>query len=53
MTPDTFKQMFKEVEARIKKNTKLVLEKAQKEKIYPRDAALEIAKERVRTAMEK
>lgn len=49
----TPEQMFKEVEERVKKNTKLVLEKAKKEKIYPRDAALEIAKERVRKAMKK
>jgi len=46
-------RMFKEVEARIKKNTKLVLEKAKKEGKYPRDAAMEIAKERVRAAMKK
>jgi glutamate dehydrogenase/leucine dehydrogenase len=43
-------RMFKEVEARIKKNTKLVLEKAKEKNICPRDAALEIAKERVRKA---
>lgn len=49
----TPEQMFKEVEERVKKNTKLVLEKAKKDKIYPRDAALEIAKERVRAAMKK
>lgn len=49
----TPEQMFKEVEERVRKNTKLVLEKAKKDKIYPRDAALEIAKERVRAAMEK
>lgn len=49
----TPEQMFKEVEGRVKKNTKLVLEKAAKEKIYPRDAALDIAKERVRAAMKK
>jgi len=46
-------QMLKEVEKRVRKNTKLVLEKAKKEKLYPRDAALEIAKERVRSAMNK
>ena len=44
-------QMFKEVEERVRKNTKLVLEKATAEKIYPRDAAMAIAKERVREAM--
>jgi glutamate dehydrogenase (NAD(P)+) len=47
----TPKQMFKEVEDRVKKNTKLVLEAAKKEKSYPRDAALEIAKDRVKRAM--
>jgi glutamate dehydrogenase/leucine dehydrogenase len=46
-------QMFKEVEQRVKKNTRLVLDKVKKEKAYPRDAALTIAKERVREAMEK
>jgi len=46
-------QMFKEVEQRVRKNTKLVLEKTDAESIYPRDAALEIAKERVRAAMKK
>ena len=44
-------QMFKEVEQRIKKNTTLVLDRIKEEDIYPRDAALEIAKERVRKAM--
>lgn len=44
-------RMFKEVEKRVKKNTKLVLEKAKEEKIYPRDAAMAIVKERVRAAM--
>ncbi len=43
--------MFKEVENRVRKNTKLVLEKSKKESKYPRAAALEIAKERVREAM--
>jgi len=43
--------MFKEVKQRIKKNTKLVLDRTKEEDIYPRDAALEIAKERVRKAM--
>lgn len=45
-------KMFKLVERKIRKNTKLVLKKVRKEKIKPRDAALEIAKERVRKAME-
>jgi len=46
-------QMFKEVEERVRKNTKLVLEKAAAERIYSRDAAMIIAKERVREAMNK
>lgn len=49
----TNEQMFEEVESRVKKNTKLVLEKATLEDKYPRDAALEIAKERVKKAIEK
>lgn len=43
----TSKQMFKLVEEKITKNTKLVLEKSKKKKITPREAALEIAKERI------
>ncbi len=46
-------RMFKEVEERVRRNTKLVLEKAKKDSMYPREAALEISKERVRKAMEK
>lgn len=49
----TPEQMFKEVEERIKRNTKLILEKAKEKKICPRDAAMEIAKERVKKAMNK
>ena len=44
------KKAFKLIEEKIRKNTKLVLEKTT-EKISPREAALEIAKERVRKAM--
>ncbi|NIO45100.1 MAG: Glu/Leu/Phe/Val dehydrogenase [Candidatus Aenigmarchaeota archaeon] len=44
----TPERMFKLVEEKIKKNTKLVLEKAKKEKMNPREAALEIAKKRIR-----
>lgn len=47
-TGGTPEQMFKLVEEKSKKNTKLVLEKSKKEKISPREAAMEIAKERVR-----
>jgi glutamate dehydrogenase/leucine dehydrogenase len=43
----TPEKMFKIVEEKITKNTKIVLEHADKEKITPRDAALEIAKRRV------
>ena len=47
----TPEKMFKLVEEKIKKNTKLVLEKAKKEKMNPREAALEIAKMRIREKM--
>jgi glutamate dehydrogenase/leucine dehydrogenase len=40
-------KMFALVERKIKKNTKAVLKKAKSEKISPREAALEIAKERI------
>lgn len=46
----TPKRMFKEVEERVRKNTQLILEKSAKEKLYPREAALAIAMERVRKA---
>ncbi len=42
------RDMFRMIEEKIKKNTKLVLEKAEEIDDHPRDAALEIAKERVR-----
>lgn len=45
-------KMFKLVEKKITKNVKKVLRKAKKDEVKPRDAALEIAKERVRKAME-
>lgn len=41
-------EMWKMLEEKITKNTKIVLEHSDKEKIYPRKAALEIAKERIR-----
>ncbi|MEM3726387.1 MAG: Glu/Leu/Phe/Val dehydrogenase [Candidatus Bathyarchaeia archaeon] len=47
------RKMFEIVEERIVKNTRLVLREAAKAKIPPRDAALKIAKKRVREAMEK
>lgn len=46
-------RMFQMVEKKINKNTKLVLEKSKKERIKPRDAAMEIAVQRVKKAMEK
>jgi glutamate dehydrogenase/leucine dehydrogenase len=45
----TAKEMFKAVEDKITKNTKIVLEHAKSEGITTRDAALEIAKMRVRS----
>jgi len=47
------KKMFTLVENKIKRNTKIVLKRSDKENIKPRDAALKTAKERVRKAMEK
>jgi glutamate dehydrogenase/leucine dehydrogenase len=43
----TEKEMFKLIEEKITKNTRIVLERAEENNITPRDAALEIAKERV------
>jgi len=45
--------MFNMVEAKIKKNTRFVLEKAKADKVKPRDAAMEIAVKRVREAMKR
>ncbi|MBI2675129.1 MAG: Glu/Leu/Phe/Val dehydrogenase [Candidatus Aenigmarchaeota archaeon] len=45
--------MFKAVEERITRNTMLALERAERKRIMPRKAAMEIAVERVREAMEK
>ncbi|MEK6834850.1 MAG: Glu/Leu/Phe/Val dehydrogenase [Nanoarchaeota archaeon] len=45
---ETKQRMFKIVEEKISKNTKLVLNKSEKQSIKPRDAALEIAKLRVK-----
>ncbi|MEM3673587.1 MAG: Glu/Leu/Phe/Val dehydrogenase [Candidatus Bathyarchaeia archaeon] len=47
------RKMFEIVEERIAKNTRLVLREAAKAKIPSRDAALRIAKTRVKEAMEK
>jgi glutamate dehydrogenase (NAD(P)+) len=46
-------KMFNLVEQKITKNVKKVLKISKKNKVKPRDAALEIAKERVKKAMEK
>ena len=42
---------FQEIEEKMKENTRAVLERARSEKSSPRDAALKLAKERVREAM--
>lgn len=47
------KKMLEMVERKIVRNTKLVLENAKRKNIKPRDAALQIAMERVREAMGK
>ena len=46
-------RMFELVEEKIVRNVQLVMKKAEREKATPRDAALEIAQERVKGAMEK
>ena len=46
-------RMFKMVEEKIVRNVRFVLKKATEEKMTPRDAALKIAQERVKEAMEK
>lgn len=49
-TPD---DMFKVVERKIKRNTKLVLDRSKQKGVKPRDAATEIALERIKEAMAK
>lgn len=44
-------QMFKFVKRKIKKNVKVVLNISKEKEIKPRDAAMDIAKERVKKAM--
>lgn len=44
-------RMFKLVEEKIKRNTKIVLDGAKEMQVKPREAALKIAKERLRKAM--
>lgn len=45
------KEVFDKIEDKICSNTMLMLEKAKKEKIMPRDAAIEIALQRIKKAM--
>lgn len=47
----TKKQAFAEIEEKMRENTLAVLDKAQVENILPRDAAMNLAKERVTEAM--
>ena len=46
-------RMFEMVKEKIVRNVRLVIKKAEEEKITPRDAALEIAQERIRKTMGK
>lgn len=46
-------RMFEMVEEKIVRNARLVIKKAERENMTPRDAALKIAQKRVREAMEK
>jgi glutamate dehydrogenase/leucine dehydrogenase len=45
------KEVFPLIEKKIKENTQVVLDHAERENISPRNAALEVVKERVRRAM--
>jgi len=47
----TKEQAFSMISEKVRKNTKMILEKAKNESIPPRDAAMAIAKERVLAAM--
>lgn len=47
----TIEDSFQDIKRKIRRNVKLVLDLAYREKIYPRDAAERLAKERVREAM--
>lgn len=49
----TVDQMFKMVEKKVKRNTKLVLKLAKEKAVKPRDAATEIAMQRIHEAMAK
>ncbi|MFH1127233.1 MAG: Glu/Leu/Phe/Val dehydrogenase [archaeon] len=46
-------EAFRMIEEKINKNTELVLSRAEKEGVMPRDAALAIAKERIRKALDR
>jgi glutamate dehydrogenase (NAD(P)+) len=46
-------KMFKLVEKKVVKNTKVVLKRAKRDNLSPRDAAMKIAKERLKKAMDK
>jgi glutamate dehydrogenase/leucine dehydrogenase len=52
-TGGTKEQAFSLITERVRKNTKMILEKAKNESIQTRDAAMAIAKERVLSAMSK
>jgi glutamate dehydrogenase (NAD(P)+) len=47
----TEKAVFEAIEEKVRRNTQLVLETAKQQKILPRQAAIELATERVRKAM--
>ena len=46
-------EAFKMIEEKITKNTQIMLQHAKEKDIMPRDAAIQIAKERIKIAMEK
>ena len=48
----TKKQAFAEIEEKMRDNTRAVLNKAKREDVLPRDAALTLARERVAEAMD-
>jgi glutamate dehydrogenase/leucine dehydrogenase len=52
-TGRSVKDMFRLVKRKISKNTKMILDIAKEKNIFTRDAAMEIAQERVRKAMNK
>jgi glutamate dehydrogenase/leucine dehydrogenase len=52
-TGRSVKDMFRLVKRKISKNTKMILDIAKEKNIFTRDAAMEIAQERIRKAMNK